>query len=97
MAAANTGVIKTSILIVKNKAIDMNGNNTLRYRKPGMLKVRRVINKFVNEIVVLTPANITPIIAISWLPTPVYFTLDENGVIKVHPLIVKVRLLHFVK
>jgi len=51
----------------------------------------------VNEIVVLTPANITPIIAISWLPTPVYLVFDENGVIKVHPLIVNVLLEHFVK
>jgi hypothetical protein len=51
----------------------------------------------VNEIVVLTPAKITPIIAISWLPTPVYFILDENGVMNVQPLIVKVLLEHLVK
>jgi len=65
MAAAKTGVINANIRIVKNKAIDMNGNSIRLYLKPGILKVRLVINKFVKEMVVLTPAKITATIAIS--------------------------------
>jgi hypothetical protein len=65
IAAAKTGVINANILIVKNKAIDKNGSKILRYLKPGILKVLLVINKFVNEIVVLIPAKITAIIPIS--------------------------------
>jgi len=45
---------------------------------------------------VLIPANITLTIAISWLPTPVNFVLQENGATKVHPAVVKVRFEHFV-
>jgi hypothetical protein len=75
----------------------MKGSNTLRYLKPGIPKVRLVINKLVKEIVVLIPAKITLIIAISWLPTPVYFVLDENGATKVQPASVSVLLEHFVK
>jgi len=56
-------VIRTNIRIVKNKAIDMKGIKTRLYRKPGILKVRLVINKLVKEIVVLIPAKITPMIA----------------------------------
>jgi hypothetical protein len=63
MAAAKTGVIKTNIRIVKNKAIEMNGIKTRLYLKPGILNVRLVINKLVKDIVVLTPAKITPMIA----------------------------------
>jgi hypothetical protein len=65
MAAPKTGVTKANILIVKNKAIVMNGNKTLLFLKPGILNVRLVINKFVKEIVVLIPVNITPTTAIS--------------------------------
>ena len=57
--------------------------------KPGIDKVLRVINKLVKEIVVLTPAKITEMTAISCEPKPVYFNLDENGVINVHPAIVR--------
>jgi hypothetical protein len=62
-----------------------------------MLNVLLVINKFVNEIVVLIPVNITPTTAISWLPTPVNFVLLENGVINAHPDIVKVLSAHLLK
>jgi hypothetical protein len=51
--------------IVSNKLIVIKGNKIRLLRKPGMLKVRRVINKFVNEMVVLIPAKITLTIAIS--------------------------------
>jgi hypothetical protein len=37
----------------------INGNKTLLFRSPGIAKVRLVINKFVKETVVLTPAKIT--------------------------------------
>jgi hypothetical protein len=43
--------------------MEIKGIKTRLYLKPGILNVRLVINKFVNEIVVLIPANITPIIA----------------------------------
>jgi len=72
------------------------GSNILRFLRPGILSVRRVINKFVNEIVVLIPAKITLTIAMSWLPTPVNFVLHEKGATKVHPAIVNVRFEHFV-
>jgi hypothetical protein len=65
MAAAKTGVIKANIRIVNNKLMVIKGNNIRRLRSPGMLSVRLVINKFVNDIVVLTPAKITLTIAIS--------------------------------
>jgi hypothetical protein len=82
--------------IVSKRLIVINGNNIRLFRNPGMLSVRRVINRFVNDIVVLTPAKITLTIAMSWLPTPVNFVLHENGATKVHPAIVKVRFEHFV-
>jgi len=59
-----------------------------------MESVRLVINKFVKESVVLIPAKITEIVAISCIPKPVYFNLEENGVIKVQPEIVNDALEH---
>lgn len=79
--------------ITKNKVIDKNGINTRRFRKPGAESVRRVISRLVKEIVVLTPDKITLIIAMSCAPKPVNRVLLENGVIKVHPAIVRVELL----
>lgn len=94
--AASTGVTNASIRIVNNKLIVINGNKDLRFLKPDITKVLLVINKFVNDIVVLTPAKITDIINISWLPIPVNLVLDENGVINVQPAVVKTRFEHFV-
>jgi len=51
----------------------------------------------VNDIVLLTPANITLIINISCAPTPVYFVDEENGVINVHPAVTNALFEHFVK
>jgi hypothetical protein len=51
--------------MVKNNEIVINGNKILRFLKPGIDKVLLVINKFVNEIVVLIPAKITEMTAIS--------------------------------
>jgi len=65
IAAARTGVIKANMRIVKRRLIVINGNRIRLLRKPGILSVRRVINKFVNEIVVLIPAKITLTIAMS--------------------------------
>jgi hypothetical protein len=65
MAAAKTGVISANIRMVNKRLIVIKGNNILRLRRPGMLNVRRVINKFVNEMVVLIPAKITLTIAMS--------------------------------
>jgi len=48
-----------NILNVNNKDIVMNGNKTLLLRNPGIANVLLVINKLVNETVVLTPARIT--------------------------------------
>jgi len=74
----------------------MKGNSALRLRNPDITKVRLVISKLVNDIVVLAPAKITEIIKISWLPTPVYFILDDSGVINVHPAVVNTLFEHFV-
>jgi hypothetical protein len=53
-------VINTSIRKDNNNATVTKGIKTLRLRNPGIAKVRLVISKLVNEIVELTPANITP-------------------------------------
>jgi hypothetical protein len=89
IAAPKTGVINANIRITKNNAIDKKGTKTLRFRKPGIDNVRRVINKLVNEMVVLNPDNKTLIIAISCAPNPVNCVFDEKGVIKVQPDITK--------
>jgi hypothetical protein len=57
--APSTGVITANILKVNNKAIVINGNKTLLFRRPGIAKVLRVINKLVNDTVLLIPASIT--------------------------------------
>ena len=82
--------------IVNKRLIVINGNKDLLLRKPDEIKVRLVISKFVKDIVVLTPAKITEIIKISWLPTPVYFIFDEKGVINVQPAVVKTLFEHYV-
>jgi len=51
--------------MVNNKAIVINGNKARLLFKPGIDNVLRVINKFVNEIVLLIPAKITDTINIS--------------------------------
>lgn len=96
IAAAKTGVINANIRIVNNRLIVIKGSKIRLFLSPGMLNVRLVINKFVNEIVVLTPAKITLTIATSWLPTPVNLVLHENGATNVQPAIVNVRFEHFV-
>jgi hypothetical protein len=83
--------------MVKNKLILTNGINTRLFRNPGIDNVRRVINKFVNDTVVLTPEIKALIIAKSCAPKPVYFDFDEKGVIKVQPDIVKIEFEHLIK
>ena len=90
-------MINTSIRNDNNSATVTKGINTLRLRNPGIARVRLVINKLVNEIVELTPANITPRVSKSCDPTPVYLVLLENGVIKVQPAVTSVRFEHLVK
>jgi len=97
MAAARTGVTKTNNLSANRVAMVTNGNNTLLLLKPGIARVLLVISRLVKDTVVLTPANITDNIKISWAPAPEYFKLDENGVIKVQPAVTKVLFEHFVK
>jgi len=75
----------------------MNGNKIRLFFRPGIDKVLLVINKLVNDIVVLTPAKITDTINKSCVPKPVYFKLQENGVIKVQPAAVNVLFEHLVK
>jgi hypothetical protein len=58
-------VIGTNNLKARRVAIVTKGNSTRLFLKPGIAKVLLVINKFVNEIVVLIPANITEIIKTS--------------------------------
>lgn len=93
IAAPKTGVIRDNIRITKKRVIDKNGISTRRLRSPGADNVRLVIKRFVNDMVVLTPDNITLIMAISCAPIPVNLVLLENGVINVHPAIVRVELL----
>lgn len=81
--------------MTRNKVIVRNGISTRRLRKPGADRVRRVISRLVNEMVVLTPDKITVMIAMSCAPIPVKRVLDENGVMKVHPDMVKDELLDF--
>jgi len=94
IAAPRTGTIIDSILIVKNKFIDKNGIKSFLFLIPGIDNVLLVIKRFVKESVVLIPAKTTAIVAMSWAPKPVYFVLEEKGVIKVQPVIVKLALLH---
>ena len=93
IAAPRTGVMRASIRITRNKVIERKGINTRRLRSPGADSVRRVINRLVKEIVVLTPESMTLIIAISCAPNPVKRVLLENGVINVQPAITSVELL----
>jgi hypothetical protein len=94
MAAANTGVMRANIRITKNNAIDKNGILFFLFLNPGAANTLRVINRFVNDIVVLVPANNTLSAAASWAPRPVKRVWDENGVINVHPDMTDVGLLH---
>jgi len=86
-----------SIRIVKNKLIVIKGSKTLLFLSPGIANVLLVINKLVKPTVELIPAKITLKISISWLPKPVYFKLDENGVIKVQPAVTLILSEHFEK
>jgi hypothetical protein len=97
IAAPKTGVIKASILKAKNIPIEIKGSRILLCLIPGMVKVRLVIKRLVNDTVELIPAKTTEISNKSCAPTPVYFILEENGVIKVQPAVVKVLFEHFVK
>jgi hypothetical protein len=65
MAAAKTGVIKANKRIASNKPIVTNGSKCFLFLKPGIAKVLLVIKRLVNDIVELTPANITERIKIS--------------------------------
>jgi hypothetical protein len=78
-------------------AIVINGIRIRRLRSPGATSVRRVISKFVNEIVVLIPANTTLNSNTSCAPTPVNLVCEERGAIKVHPEVVNARFEHLVK
>jgi hypothetical protein len=82
--------------MVKNKLIVKNGIRTLLFLKPGIDKVLLVINKFVNDTVVLIPDKSTLNIAKSCAPKPVNFVFDEKGVINVHPDIVDIEFEHFI-
>ena len=85
-----------NIRIVRNKLIVINGIKTRRFRRPGIAKVLRVINKLVKLTVVLTPEIKALMIAKSWAPRPVYLGFEEKGVIKVQPDIVKIEFEHLI-
>lgn len=74
-----------NILITKNSDIDKNGIKFFLFLKPLTPKTLLVINKLVNDIVVLAPTIRTLTIATSCDPKPVNRTCEENGVINVHP------------
>lgn len=73
-----------------------NGIKTRLFRKPGIDSVRRVISKFVKDIVVLIPDSSTTTIDMSWAPKPVYCVFAEKGVIKVQPDMVNILFEHLV-
>jgi len=62
MEAPKTGVITANIRKVNNNDIVINGSKILLFLRPGIDKVRLVINKLVKDIVELTPAKMTAII-----------------------------------
>ena len=62
IAAPKTGVTIANILNASKVPIVENGNKTLRLRIPGIAKVRRVTNKFVNDTVLLIPAKTTLVV-----------------------------------
>jgi len=97
IAAAKTGVIKTSIRKESKIAILTKGNSTLRFLNPGIAKVLLVISKLVKDMVELTPAKITPNTSRSCEPTPLYLVLLENGVMNVQPAVTNVLFEHLVK
>ena len=65
IAAPKTGVIRANIRITRKRVMLIKGIRTRLFLKPGIDKVRLVINKFVKDIVVLKPDNKTVIIATS--------------------------------
>lgn len=93
IAAPKTGVIRANILIVKNREMERKGIKDFLFFKPGIDKVLLVIRRLVYEMVVEIPARITPRTAISWAPKPAYLVWEENGVIKVHPVVTLAALL----
>jgi hypothetical protein len=74
--------------------IEINGKSILRVRNPGIANVRLVTKRLVTDIVVLTPAKMTPRTNISCTPKPVNLRSDEKGVINVQPATVWVALEH---
>ena len=82
-------------LLINKIEILTKGNKIRLLRKPGIAKVRRVVNKFTKEIVVLIPAKYTPKTNMSCTPTPVNLVLEENGVMNVQPATVWVAFAHF--
>lgn len=74
--------------------MDKNGGTFFRLLRPALPKQRRVRSRFVNDRVELTPAIIVVNMIASWAPGPVKRSELENGVMKVHPAVVKVGLLH---
>jgi len=67
-AAPKTGVTIANIRRVNKIAIVTNGISTRLFLRPGETRVLRVINKFVNEIVVLMPAKTTDTSKMSCAP-----------------------------
>jgi hypothetical protein len=85
-----------NILKVSRRAIVIKGSKIRRLRSPGEIRVRRVIKRFVKEIVVLTPARTTLKSSMSWAPRPVNFNCEDSGVINVQPDVVAALLEHLV-
>ena len=97
IADPRIGVITAKALNIKSIEIVMKGISIRLFLKPGIVKVRRVTSKLVNEIVVLIPAKYTPTTSISCIPAPVNCSLEEKGVINVHPETVCVAFEHLTK
>jgi hypothetical protein len=70
IAAASTGVIKLNILITKNSDIDRNGSILFLFFNPGILRIRLVIKRFVNDKVDAVPVSNIATILKSTAPNP---------------------------
>jgi hypothetical protein len=65
IAAAKTGVISANKRMANKRPIVTKGSKCFLFLKPGIARVRLVINRLVNDIVELIPAKITDNIKIS--------------------------------
>ena len=80
--------------MTKNREIERKGGTFFLFLRPILPKHLLVSKRLVNDRVELTPAIIVVKMIASCAPGPVNRRELENGVMKVHPAVVNVGLLH---